>query len=380
MRIHNHIKGLFAAPLLVLGMTSCHFHTDSEHADEHADEHGHNHGADEIVLEPHDAERFGIEVDTVKAAPFAETLKVSGEILPSSIDRGVVSTPTSGVVRLAGGINPGTQVRAGQAIATISSNNVSGGDSDAAAKAALDNAKRELDRITPLLADGLVTRKEYNDALAAYETAKATYSPAAAKGVATAPRAGVITAINVGDGEYVATGQAIATIAANSTLTLRALIPVSKAEFLPRVSSAVMSFHSGLTVDIADFGGRLLSSAAASAGETPGYIPVFFSFNGSAPVIPGSATEVYLKGGQRAEVISLPVDAIVEQMGETFVFIRHGDHVYIKRPVKLGNSDGSRVEITEGVQPGETAVVKGSTFVRLAEQATVAPEGHSHNH
>lgn len=380
MRLSNRMKYFFMAPILVISMASCHSHNESEHGDEHADEHAHNHGADEIVLEPHDAQRLGVEVDTVRPGAFTETLKVSGEVLPSSTDRGVVSAPTSGVIRLNPGINAGTQVRAGEAIASITARNISGGDADNAAKVAVDNAKRELDRVTPLLADGLITKKEYNDALAAYEAAKAAYSPAAASGIATAPRQGVITSVNVSDGEYVETGQTIATVAANSSLTLRALVPVAQAEFLPRVGGAVMSFHSGLTVDIDDFNGRLLSSAPASAGETPGYIPVYFSFNGTAPVIPGSATEVYLKGSGRSEVISLPVDAIVEQMGETFVFVRKGDHVYMKRPVKLGNSDGSRVEIISGINPGETAVVKGATFVRLAEQATVAPEGHSHNH
>ena len=92
------MKFLFMTPILVFSMASCHSHNESEHADEHADEHAHNHGADEIVLEPHDAQRLGVEVDTVRPGAFTETLKVSGEILPSSTDRGVVSAPTSGVV------------------------------------------------------------------------------------------------------------------------------------------------------------------------------------------------------------------------------------------------------------------------------------------
>lgn len=387
MRLSNRMKYIFMASILAFSMAACHSHNDSAHAEEseeheheHEHGHGHEHGGDEIVLEPEDAARFGVEVDTVRASVFTETLKVSGEILPSSADRGVIAAPTAGIVRLASGINPGTQVSAGQAIATVTARNVSGGDANQAAKVALDNAKRELDRVTPLLADGLVTRREYNEALSAYESAKAAYSPAAASGAAVSPRAGVITSVNVGDGEYVETGQAIATVAANSSLTLRALVPAAQAEFLPRVSGAVMSFHNGQTVDIAGHSGRLLSSAPASAGETPGYVPVYFSFSSTAPVIPGSATEVYLKGAERTGVISLPIDAIVEQMGQKFVFIREGDHAYHKHPVSVGNSDGQRIEIKSGIEPGEIAVVRGSTFVRLAEQATVAPEGHSHNH
>ena len=394
LRLRYSIKYLLTVPVFVLGMAACHSHegehsheghSHEEETHEHSEEghdhgHKHEHGNGEIVLEPHEAERLGVETDTVTAAPFTETLKVSGEVLPSTSDVGTVAAPTSGIVHITPGINPGSQVRAGQAIASVTAKNISGGDANAAARVAVENAKRELDRITPLLADGLVTRKDYNEALAAYESAKATYSPAAASGTATSPRSGVITTINVSDGEYVETGQSIANVASNSRLTLRALVPASHAGFLGKAVGATMSFHGGESVDIADYNGKLLSSAPASAGSTPGYIPVFFNFDGTAPVVPGSATEVYLKGAEREGVISLPVESIVEQMGETFVFIRIGDHGYEKRPVSLGNSDGRRVEITKGVKPGEIAVVKGATFVRLAEQATVAPEGHSHNH
>lgn len=381
MRLNINVKHIIMLSAIALGMAACNRHNDSA-ASGHADDgHLHEHSDGEIVLEPKDAERLGVETDTVRPSSFVETLKVAGEVLPSSSDRGIVSAPTSGVIRLASGINQGSRLTAGQAVAHITARNVSGGDADNAARVAVDNAKRELDRITPLLADGLVTRKDYNEALSAYEAAKAAYSPAAASGVATAPISGVVTAISISDGEYVETGRAIATIATNGRLTLRALVPVADAAFLGKVNGAVMTFHNGRTVDIADHNGRLISSAPASGDAVPGYIPVFFTFDGAAStVIPGSATEVYLKGSIRDNVISLPADAIVEQLGETFAFVRSGDHSYEKRLVTLGNSDGMRTEILSGIQPGEIAVVKGATFVRLAEQATVAPEGHSHNH
>ena len=214
LRPRYSIKYLLMVPIFAFGMAACgshegHSHGEEghEHSEEGADHgHKHDHGDGAIVLEPEEAERLGVETDTVVPAPFAETLKVSGEVLPSSSDIGTVSAPTSGIVRIASGINPGSQVRAGQTIASVTAKNVTGGDANAAARVAMENAKRELDRITPLLADGLVTRKDYNDALSAYESAKAAYSPAAATGAATSPRSGVITAINVSDGEYVETG------------------------------------------------------------------------------------------------------------------------------------------------------------------------------
>lgn len=392
------------AAIYLMGMTGCsnsssHSDHEHEHVHEHDHEHeghdhdnedhdheGHDHGhaeggSDEIVLKPEAAQKLGVEVAVINPAPFVETLRVTGEVLPSSVDRGVAAARTSGIVRLAPGINPGSQVKVGQTIATISAAGVAGGDTNAATRAALESAKRELDRVTPLLADGLVTRKEYNDALAAYEAAKAAHSPSAASGTVTAPTSGVITSVNVGNGEYVEAGQPVASISANTRLTLRALVPVAKTDFLPKVSGAVLATHDGKeAVDLSAHGCKLLSSAPASGGDTPGYVPVYFTFDSSAPVVPGSASEVYLKGLTRENVLSVPLDAVVEQMGEKFVFVKVDEHGYEKRNVKLGHSDGRAVEIVAGVTPGETLVVSGATFVRLAEQATVAPEGHSHNH
>lgn len=413
----KNLLSLAVASLYVLGMTACNSQTshdhdhnhdhDHEHVHETAHDHDHDHeghdheghdhdhdheghdhgheehdahGSDEIVLKPEAAQKLGVEVAEIVPGPFVETLKVTGEILPSSADRSVAAARTSGIVKLAPGVNPGAQVKAGQTIATVSARGVAGGDANASTLAALESAKRELDRVTPLLADGLVTRKEYNDALAAYEAARAAHSPAAASGSVTAPGSGVITAVNVGNGEFVDAGQPIVSIAANTRLTLRAMVPVSQAAFLPSVSGAMLASHSGASIDLADHGCKLLSSAAASAGNTPGYVPVFFTFDSSAPVIPGSATEVYLKGPSRSNVLSVPLDAVVEQMGEKFVFVRVDEHGYEKRNVTLGNTDGRSVAILSGIAPGENVVVRGATFVRLAEQATVAPEGHSHNH
>ena len=290
--------------------------------------------------------------------------------------------PTAGIVTLAPGITQGAVVKQGQVIARVKAAGVSGGDANAAAKVAVDNAKRELDRLTPLLAEGLTTRKEYNEALAAYEAAKAAYSPAAASGSVVAPRAGVITSVSAGQGAFVQTGDPVALVSAGGKLTLRALLPARHAALLPMLSGAVITPDgvSGEAIDLSAHGGRVLSSSTASATETPGYVAVYYTFDNTAPVVAGTAAEVYLRGSTRRGVLSVPRNSIVEQLGEKFIYIHKGGHEYEKRHVRTGGSDGTSVEILEGLKPGEKVVVGGVSFVRLAEQATVVPEGHSHNH
>ena len=147
-----------------LAFSSCGSHNHDDHENEtkehtvgHADnqtketEEGSKAGA--IHMEPEDAQRYGVAVVDIQRGVFKEAVKTAAEILPSSTDMATASASTSGVVQLAQGITQGSSVKAGQMIARIKGSGISGGDANAAGKAALDNAKRELDRVTPLLED-----------------------------------------------------------------------------------------------------------------------------------------------------------------------------------------------------------------------------------
>lgn len=370
---------LFATALFV--SCSGHSHSDSHSAEAHEAEHEHEHDhSDDIVMSPSDALRFGVKSEAIVMTPFAEVVKTVGEILPASSDRAVVSAPTSGIVRLARGIELGKSVRSGEVIASVSAKNVSGGDVNAAANANLQAAKRELDRLEPLLKDGIVTQKDYNEALRAYEEAKSAFSPVAAGGSAVAGIQGVISELSVNDGSYVEAGQTIAVIGRNSRLTLRALLPAAETAFLPKVATAnFRPSRGGEMVSLADRNCSILSSS--STGTTlPGYVAVYFSFDSNGDVVPGMPAEVYLIGKSKAEALAVPVEAVSEQQGENFVYVKVDDHAYKKQPVTLGRSDGRRIEVLSGVNEGDSVVTSGATFVRLAETSTVVPEGHSHSH
>jgi len=316
----------------------------------------------------------------VHAGDFTDALRVSGRITGTATNSGSVSSPKAGIFTFAGGITAGTRVAAGQVIGTVRSTGVTGGDSNAAAKAALDAAKRELDRIKPLYEKQLVTAERYNQALSDYEVAKATYSPAAASGRVTAPVSGVITDLAVGQGEYVEAGTVVARLADGSSLTLTADVPDRYLASVRNFDDArIVLNHTGETVDISTLHGRK-AAGSGSVSATPGYVPVVFTFDNNGDFVPGQYVEVYLLGQPRKDVITVPLSAISEQQGNYFVYIRIDDEGYVKSPVTLGARDGRRVEITHGVHPHDDVVVEGVTAVRLAETSGAVPEGHTHSH
>lgn len=376
---YKHTTAAAFALFIAVSASSCGSPSGSQTAGSEIEE-KESHDGGEIILEPADAERFGVKTSVIKPAEFREILTVSGEILPSASGRAIVAAPAAGTVRLASGISEGAAVKAGALVATVQQSGISGGNPDRASRAAVEAAKRELDRLKPLLDEGIVTIREYNAARQAYETAVAAYSPKAESGRATAPISGTVTGIMVREGEFVETGAPVAAISKNESLTLRADIPVRDMDFASSVTSA--NFRPAgcdSILSIESLGGQLMPGSSSS-GEIPGYIPVYFRISNNGAVTPGTSAEVFLIGRKLDDAIAVPAGAIAEAQGVHYVYVKKDEHGYEKRPVKLGNSDGKSVEIKSGLNAGEEVVTENVTFVRLAESSGAVPEGHSHSH
>lgn len=375
--------------------TESHEGHDHEH-EEHDNEHeGHNHdGHDKndddhdghdhsglIEMDHHTAERFGVKTECIDPSDFAEVTLVSGRIEAKASDEGVATATRNGILTLGRDINVGVKVGAGSSIGSISASNVQGGDPTVQAIAARNAAKRELDRLKPLHEDGIVSTEEYNNALRAFEEAEATVKTSRQGSASVnSPKAGIITQLLAKTGEYVEIGQRIAVISGNTSLTLRADVPE---KYIGRLSGvATANFRpasSDQTFSLEDLNGRLISNAGSSVSEN-GYIPVYFSFSNNGAVAPGAFAEVFLKSGIRHGVLSVPKEAIVEINGNKCIYASHGEGHFIKHTVTLGASDGQRVEILDGLEPGEEVVVKGAQAVRMAETSATAVPGHTHNH
>lgn len=385
--------------ILALSLCACHNAADDHIGHDHDHGHGHNHETHEshighkdheghqpeaehahegeISLHDEVAERFGVRFDTIRPGEFHEVVRVSGRADASVSSAGVVSAPISGIVHFAKGINACSHVRPGSVIATIDPGSTLGGDANAAAKAVLDAAKRELDRIKPLYEERLVTATEYNAAVAAYEQAKAAYSPRANGGRATATLGGCVSTLNVAEGQYVEAGEPIATITSDKELTLRVELP---RRYLPMASSfteAIIEqpFSNPIHIDL-----KGMHSPVAQSGAPSAFVPLFFTVSHEHGLTPGATFTAFLAGSKREGVVTLPLSGISEQQGAYFVYERVHPEAYAKRRVTLGTSDGERVEIKSGLTPGAIVVSEGATAVRLAETGSAIPEGHSHNH
>ncbi|PSB06607.1 efflux RND transporter periplasmic adaptor subunit [filamentous cyanobacterium Phorm 46] len=179
----------------------------------------------------------------------------------------------------------------------------------------------------------------------------------------TAPFAGVIGDIPVKVGDYLKTGDPIATLTENKLLDLRLSIPLERQPQL----------RLGLPVEMLDNQGKAIAIGQIS----------FISPNVSAnsqtilakATFPNPSGELLNLQFVKAKVIwkqnpgiLVPVTAVTRLGGQTFVFTAQKPEqpqpgtpplIARQKPVKLGTIEGNNYQVIEGLQAGEKIVVAG---------------------
>src|SRR5437867_4345371 len=90
-------------------------------------------------------------------------------------------------------------------------------------------------------------------------------------------------------------------------------------------------------------------------------IPVIFDVaNHDGLLRIGQSLFVRLGIGEAAELVSVPVSAVVDDGGRPVVFVQVAGESFQKRAVRSGPTEQSYVQILEGIQPGERVVSKGA--------------------
>lgn len=363
--------------------TDTHQHTEGD---------GHNHGSedvsgehiDEIAFTKKQAEAVNLKTEVITPASFQYVIKTSGQIQAPQGDEQTIVATSNGVVSFSNAsIVDGTPVKAGESIVTISAKNLQEGDPALKAKIAFETAEKEFKRAEGLVADKIISAKEFEQTRLRYETAKNTYEAQASNVTATgirvtSPISGYIKNRLVNQGEYVTVGQPIATVAQNRRLQLRAEVSENNFKFLRSVNSAnFKTTYDNVTYKLSDLNGKLLSYGKASNSNSF-YIPVTFEFDNVGDIIPGSFTEVYLLTQPKENVISIPVSALTEEQGLNFVYLQIEDDAFKKQEVTVGQNNGERVEIIKGLKRGDKVVTNGVYQVKLAASSSAIPDGHNH--
>ena len=163
MKINLIMVALYAT-IITTSYSCVYQHKESDDDKDHNNAEAQSQHDGSITVSEEDASKFGIETRPAESKPFNEVIRASGRILNNSNDQATISAPTAGILTLGKNITIGQPIRSGASIGQISAKGISGGDTNQAAKVAVATAKKELERLEPLMKEGIVTKREYNAA------------------------------------------------------------------------------------------------------------------------------------------------------------------------------------------------------------------------
>lgn len=186
-----------------------------------------------------------------------------------------------------------------------------------------------------------------------------------------APISGVVTARNASVGGLAGEGMALFEIADLSQLWVDLHIFGADAQHIrPGVPVAVTRMSDGKTVDT--MLERVLPGMATASQSTVARATID---NSDGLWRPGSAVKARITVEQQPVELMVPLTALQTMGGEEVVFVRVGE-AYQAQPVEVGQRDGQRVEITAGLNKGDQVVVEESYLIK----ADIEKSGASHAH
>lgn len=391
------IAFIIAATLIFGTLPSCqsgHDHDEAhEHghdeAHEHEHEHHHDHGPNVVQFSNAQGLKVGLTLEKVAPRPFGQVIKTSAQVLPSQGDEREATASASGVVVFTNAnLVEGAAVKAGQQLFEIESSGMADNNMNVKfqeASARYNAAKAAFERKQQLAEDKIVSqsdletaRAEYASAKAAYDNLKGNFSQRGA--VVRAPISGYIQRINVSNGGFVEAGRSVVTVSQNRDLLIRAEVQPRYYACLKNIAGVNIRIPSDEHIyTLEELGGSLVSYGRATDADCP-LVPVTFRVRNNGNLLSGSFVTLYISTQAEQEVITVPNESVVEEMGNYFVFVKVCDGEYEKRLVTLGATDGRRTEVVAGVQAGDIVVGRGAAMVKLAQNSGALDPHAGHVH
>jgi membrane fusion protein, heavy metal efflux system len=361
------------------------------------DEHDAIHGADALQKEHPAAVTFSKEqswvisfaTSWVQKQPMGTVIKTVGEIIPEHNDEILLTAQANGIINLTNNrLLEGVELSAGEILLNISGAGLADGNAIQRFHEARNNyerARADYERISKLAEDKIVSerellqaRNEAENSRIVFENTSRNFSESGQ--ILRSPVMGYLKQLFVKNGQFVESGQAVATVFQNRNMMIRSEVQQRYAGLLSQLYTAHIISAEGNSYTLDHLGGEILPFAR-SVNARNHLLSVYLKINNTENQwIPGTLVDVYLKTRALEPVVVVPVDALIEEQGYFFVFVQIHPESFEKREVRIGISDGIYTEIKSGLSENERIISKGAIMVKIsAASGDIDPHsGHVH--
>ncbi|MEJ7622357.1 MAG: efflux RND transporter periplasmic adaptor subunit [Pyrinomonadaceae bacterium] len=189
----------------------------------------------------------------------------------------------------------------------------------------------------------------------------------------TAPTTGIVGDIKATSGQQVEAGTELLSIVNLSTVLIEAQVFERDLETVRESTRA--SFTNGAlsgevyTIGTSDGDGRLLS-IGQTVNEQTRTIPVIYEMkNPLGRLKDGMFVDITIDTTGDRQVLAVPKLSVVNEQGQTFVFVFTGGETFEKRPVALAAEGSDFYEVKSGLKEGERVVTEGIYQLRSTQPA-----------
>jgi membrane fusion protein, heavy metal efflux system len=329
-----------------------------------------------------------------------ESVQVPARVAPRPGGAAEVRAPIDGRLAAVMDVGIGTHVRRGDVLARLLPPATVPGDlpglqrAQAEARTAVALATRDRARAERLTAAGAAPARRLEEARAAEEQAQARLTAAeaslaqydAARGgtaaetagafLVRAPITGVVARRDATSGANVTAGAHLFDVVDPAQVQIIGDVPEADVARTRQARAAELEVPGQNRRTPL---GRRVGIGAVLQPESR-TLPIAFAFdNRAGAVAVGQAVALHVLLAEAPPRPIVPAAAVVDDAGRPIVFVQRDGETFERRPVTLGPRTGGRVQILEGVAPGERVVTTGAYLVRLASLSTSVPaHGHAH--
>jgi len=307
---------------------------------------------------------LSVDIEVAKPEGFTEIIPVIGsvEANESVVLKSEISGKITGIF-----FNEGQSVKKGMLLIKVFDDDL---------RAQLTKAKVNLKltedvekRQRNLIEREAISQQEYDIAIANLHAAQADVSLLEAQISKTeikAPFDGTIGFRKVSPGEYITPGVDIATLVNNNPAKIQFTVPEKYSQLLGRNTVITFSLEGQLNERTA----TVYAVAPTIDPNTRTLELKALASNPNGALIPGAFAKIDVQMQTKNNVIMIPAQAILSETAGQKVYLYKGGNV---RPVMVetGTRTNDRVEITKGIERGDSVIITG--IMQINPRTTVVP-------
>jgi membrane fusion protein, multidrug efflux system len=223
-------------------------------------------------------------------------------------------------------------------------------------QAAFLNSKKDHERMKALYQEGAVSQQMVDGAQTQYEVSKANYDAAKSTVELVTPLSGIVTAVNVNEGDQANPGAVLAVIANSGNM--KAVFNVGENDVPGFFVGQPTNVYSELKPDLIKKGKIVQISRSANVQSRTFEMKALFSNTADKWFKPGMFCRVNVDLKNQQGALAIPYSSVIMDNNTSGVYVIKDGKASFKN-IKPGITDGKLIEVLSGLNEGDVIVTLG---------------------